>query len=183
MLAANKHVPTTSLSRLVPLKPAIDMDEAFHPELPPLRPAAPASSCRLGWLPSRFPQLRSAEYGATAIRTSIAPSGPRSSDIANGRNRKDILSRKMVQGGELASAQPPSPQTAERHETCGVITSLRNSLQRDAMALALQTAAMLLMLLAALAILFPNLTFRDATQMAARDSDRGATAQPAVDLF
>jgi len=64
-----------------------------------------------------------------------------------------------------------------------VITSLRNSLQRDAMALALQTAAMLLMLLAALAILFPNLTFRDATQMAARDSDRGATAQPAVDLF
>ena len=51
------------------------------------------------------------------------------------------------------------------------------------MALTLQTAAMLLMLLAALAILFPNLTFRDATQMAARDSDRGATAQPAVDLF
>jgi hypothetical protein len=60
---------------------------------------------------------------------------------------------------------------------------LRNSLQRDAMALALQTAAMLLMLLAALAVLFPNLMFREATQTAARDSDRPATAQPAIDLF
>jgi hypothetical protein len=64
-----------------------------------------------------------------------------------------------------------------------VISSLRNSLQRDCMALTLQTAAMLLMLLAALAILFPNLTFRDVTQMAARDSDRGATVRPSVELF
>jgi hypothetical protein len=47
---------------------------------------------------------------------------------------------------------------------------LRNSLQRDAMVLALQTAAMLLMLLAALAILFPNLMLREATQTAARDN-------------
>jgi len=60
---------------------------------------------------------------------------------------------------------------------------LRNNLQRDAMALALQTAAMLLMLLAALAILFPNLMFRDSTQMVARDSDRPAPAQPATDRF
>jgi hypothetical protein len=60
---------------------------------------------------------------------------------------------------------------------------LRNGLQRDAMALALQTAAVLLMLLAALAILFPNLMFSKATQTAARDNDRPATAQPAIDLF
>jgi hypothetical protein len=64
-----------------------------------------------------------------------------------------------------------------------VISSLLNGLQRDTMALALQTAATLLMLFAALAILFPNLTFRDATQMAARDSDRGSMAQPVVDHF
>jgi hypothetical protein len=60
---------------------------------------------------------------------------------------------------------------------------LRNSLRRDAMALVLQTAAMLLMLLAALAILFPNLMFREATQTVARDIDRPATAQPVIDLF
>jgi hypothetical protein len=42
---------------------------------------------------------------------------------------------------------------------------------------------MLLMLLAALAILFPNLMLREATQTAARDNDRPATAQPAIDLF
>jgi hypothetical protein len=60
---------------------------------------------------------------------------------------------------------------------------LPNSLQRDAMALALPTAAMLLMLLATLAILFPNLVFREVTQTAARDSDRSATTQPAIDRF
>jgi hypothetical protein len=58
---------------------------------------------------------------------------------------------------------------------------LRNGLERDAMALALQTAATLLMLLAAVAILFPNLVFTEATQTAARDSDRPATVQPVVD--
>jgi len=60
---------------------------------------------------------------------------------------------------------------------------LRNSLQRDAMAAALQTAATLLMLLAALAILFPNLVFRETTQTAARDSDRPATEQPTLGRF
>jgi len=49
------------------------------------------------------------------------------------------------------------------------------------MALALQTAATLLMLLAALAILFPNLVLRKATQTAAPDSDTPATVQPVVD--
>jgi hypothetical protein len=56
-------------------------------------------------------------------------------------------------------------------------------LQRDAIELALQTAAMLLMLLATLAILFPNLVFREVTQTAARDGDRSATTQPAIDRF
>jgi len=42
---------------------------------------------------------------------------------------------------------------------------------------------MLLMFLAALAILFPNLMFSKATQTAARDYDRPATAQPAIALF
>ena len=58
---------------------------------------------------------------------------------------------------------------------------LRNGLERDAMALALQTAATLLMLLVALAILFPNLVLTEATQTAARDSDRPATVQPVID--
>jgi len=49
------------------------------------------------------------------------------------------------------------------------------------MALALQTAATLLMLLAALAILFPNLVLTEVTQTAARDSDRPATVQPVID--
>jgi hypothetical protein len=110
------------------------------------------------------------------------PSGPRSSGNANG-SRSNSLGRNLEQCGELAFPPAPSPRNAELHETCGVISSLRNSLQRDCMALTLQTAAMLLMLLAALAILFPNLTFRDVTQMAARDSDRWGTVRPSVELF
>jgi len=89
----------------------------------------------------------------------------------------------MEQGGKRPFPQPPAPRSAEFHEKYAVISSLLNGLQRDTMALALQTAATLLMLFAALAILFPNLTFRDATQMAARDGDRGSMAQPVVDHF
>jgi hypothetical protein len=64
-----------------------------------------------------------------------------------------------------------------------MITMPRSSFQRDARARAFQTAAMLLILLAVLAVLVPNLVIRDTTHTATRDGLAPKAGQPAIDRF
>ena len=154
------------------------------PEVPPSRAVGPARFSRLKLVCGKFNtwlQTCADKYAQAAAYENLS----RLSD-AELRHRslsRDILYRDLNEGNEKAFEQPASIDAHRIAPALKVITMPRSSYRRDAKARAFQTAAMLLILLAVLALLVPNLVIRDTTHTATRDGKAPTAGQPAIDRF
>jgi len=161
------------------------MRQTFSPpEVPPVRAAEPARSSRLrmvcgkviAWL-----QTCADKYAQAAAYESLSRLSD--TELRHRSLSRDVLCRDLNEGREQAIEQPASRNARRVAPALEVISMPRISLQRDARARAFQTAAMLLILFAVLALLVPNLVIRDTTHTAKRDGNAPMAGQPAIDRF
>ena len=159
----------------------MSLNEALNPsETMPSGAAAPAR-----WLGSLHPKL-AAWLQKSADDEAAAPpfmqhGGRSDSELTQAGLPRESVVRDPGEGSEQALEQrtatdaPNSPSLE--------LSTGRQSISPGATALAFETAAVLIMLLAVVAILAPSLVLGDPTSTAARSGNAAAAAQQSTDRF